>query len=140
MEAGAGNNENKARHKSCYWHPDIKKWCGAEDRKLYIPIAKREVGCCFLLHVSCLGKRFHTTKLRFHTKQWNKCVENKNEDINLQKRLTKNSMEFIIGGVVYVVVCEGICKLLELDDFDKKAWVYAIVGVVGGFLIKSALN
>ena len=49
-------------------------------------------------------------------------------------------MEFIIGGIVYVVVCEGICKLLEPDDFDKKAWVYAIVGVVGGFLIKSALN
>ena len=49
-------------------------------------------------------------------------------------------MEFIIGCVVYVAVCEGICKLLDLDDFNKKAWVYAIVGVFGSFLLKAALN
>ena len=48
-------------------------------------------------------------------------------------------MEFIIGCVVYVAVFEGICKLLGLDDFNKKAWVYAIVGVFGSFLLKSIL-
>lgn len=45
-------------------------------------------------------------------------------------------MGFIISCVVYIAVCEGICKMLELEDFDKKAWVYAIVGVVGGFIEK----
>jgi len=49
-------------------------------------------------------------------------------------------MGFIIGCVVYIGVCEGICKMLDLDDFDKKAWVYAVVGVVGSFLVKAALN
>ena len=49
-------------------------------------------------------------------------------------------MGFIIGCVVYIGVCEGICKMLELEDFTKKAWVYAIVGVVGSFLIKAALE
>ena len=62
---------------------------GGKYRRVVECMRKREVGCRFLLHVSCLGKRFHTTKLRFHTKQWNKCVEDKNEDVNLQKRLTK---------------------------------------------------
>ena len=49
-------------------------------------------------------------------------------------------MGFIIGCVVYIGVCEGICKMLELEDFNKKAWGYAIVGVVGSFLIKAALE
>ena len=49
-------------------------------------------------------------------------------------------MGFIIGCVVYIGVCEGICKMLELEDFNKKAWVYAFVGVVGSFLIKAALE
>ena len=49
-------------------------------------------------------------------------------------------MGFIIGCVVYIGACEGICKMLELEDFNKKAWVYAIVGVVGSFLIKAALE
>lgn len=49
-------------------------------------------------------------------------------------------MGFIIGCVVYIGVCEGICKMLDLEDFNKKAWVYAIVGGVGSFLVKAALN
>ena len=48
-------------------------------------------------------------------------------------------MGFVIGCVAYFVVCEGICKMLELEDFDKKALVYAIVGVVGGFIVKSIM-
>jgi CDP-diglyceride synthetase len=43
-------------------------------------------------------------------------------------------MGFIIGCVIYVLVCEGICKMLNLDEFNKKAWVYAIVGVFGSFI------
>jgi hypothetical protein len=29
--------------------------------------------------------------------------------------------------------------MLDLEDFNKKAWVYAVVGVVGGFLLKAAM-
>lgn len=46
-------------------------------------------------------------------------------------------MGIIIGGIAYIAICEGICKMLDLEKFDDKAWVYAIVGVVGGFLLKS---
>lgn len=49
-------------------------------------------------------------------------------------------MEFIISCVIYIGVCEGICKMLELEDFNKKAWVYAIVGCVGGFIVKAMMN
>lgn len=49
-------------------------------------------------------------------------------------------MGFVIGCVLYIAICEGICKLLGLEDFNKKAWVYAIVSVFGGFLLKAALN
>lgn len=49
-------------------------------------------------------------------------------------------MEFIIGCVVYIGICEGICKMLNLEEFNHKAWVYAIVGVLGSFLVKAALN
>lgn len=48
-------------------------------------------------------------------------------------------MGFIIGCVVYIAVCEGICKMLNLEEFDNKAWVYAIIGVFGSFLIKAAI-
>lgn len=48
-------------------------------------------------------------------------------------------MGFIISCIIYVVVCEVICGMLNLDDFNKKAWVYAIVGVVGGFIVKSLM-
>ncbi len=46
-------------------------------------------------------------------------------------------MGFIISCAIYIGVCEGICRMLELEEFDKKAWVYAIVGCVGGFLVKA---
>lgn len=46
-------------------------------------------------------------------------------------------MGFIISCAVYIGVCEGICKMLELEEFNKKAWVYAIVGCVGCFIIKA---
>lgn len=46
----------------------------------------------------------------------------------------------IIGGIIYIAICEGICSAMELKDFDKKAWVYAIVSVVGGFLLKAAMS
>ena len=49
-------------------------------------------------------------------------------------------MGFIIGCVVYILVCEGICNALDLSDFNKKAWVYAIVGVVGSFLFKAMIG
>lgn len=49
-------------------------------------------------------------------------------------------MGFIISCVIYIAVCEGICKMLDLEKFDSKAWVYAIVGTVGGFLIKALLS
>ena len=49
-------------------------------------------------------------------------------------------MGFIIGCVVYIAICEGICKLLGLEDFNKKAWVYAVVGVFGSFLLRAALE
>lgn len=45
----------------------------------------------------------------------------------------------IIGGIIYIAVCEGICSALELKEFNKKAWVYAIVSVVGGFLLKAMM-
>ena len=46
-------------------------------------------------------------------------------------------MGFVISCVVYIAVCEGICRMLGLDNFNKKAWVYAIVGVFGGTILKS---
>ena len=49
-------------------------------------------------------------------------------------------MEFIIGCVVYIAVCKGICNVLELEKFSEKAWVYAIVSTVGGFLVKAILS
>ena len=49
-------------------------------------------------------------------------------------------MGFIIGCAIYIAVCEGICKMLGLDEFKSKAWVYAIVSTVGGFLLKAALS
>ena len=49
-------------------------------------------------------------------------------------------MRFIIGCVLYIAICEGISKLLGLEDFNKKAWVYAVVGVFGSFLLRAALN
>lgn len=60
----------------------------------------------------------------------------------MQKSLTQKSisMGFIIGCIVYVVICEGICKMLDLDEFNKKAWVYAIVGCVGSFLLKGLMS
>lgn len=48
-------------------------------------------------------------------------------------------MGFIISCIIYIVVCEFICKILELEEFNKKAWVYAIVGVFGGFIVKSLM-
>ena len=52
----------------------------------------------------------------------------------------KKTMEFIISGAIYIAVCEGICRMLGLKEFNSKAWVYAIVSVVGGFLIKAMLS
>jgi len=49
-------------------------------------------------------------------------------------------MGFIIGCVIYITVCEGISNMLGLDKFSQKAWVYAIVSTVEGFLIKALMN
>ena len=49
-------------------------------------------------------------------------------------------MGFIIGCAIYIAVCEGICNMLDLEGFNKKAWVYAIVSTVGGFLIKAMMS
>ena len=48
-------------------------------------------------------------------------------------------MGFIISCVVYIAICEGICRMLGLDNFNKKAWVYAIEGVFGGAILKSMM-
>jgi hypothetical protein len=48
-------------------------------------------------------------------------------------------MGFIISCVVYIAVCEGICRMLGLENFNKKAWVYAIVSVFGGAILKSMM-
>ena len=34
---------------------------------------------------------------------------------------------FIVFGAAYIGLCELICKLLKLEDFNKRALVYAIV-------------
>ena len=49
-------------------------------------------------------------------------------------------MGFIISCIVYVVLCEGICNMLEIEGFNKKALVYAIVGCVGSFSIKAMMS
>lgn len=49
-------------------------------------------------------------------------------------------MGFIIGCAIYVGACEVICEMLDLNDFNKKAWVYAIVGCVGSFLLKGIMS
>lgn len=49
-------------------------------------------------------------------------------------------MGFIISCIIYIVICEAICKMLDLEEFNKKAWVYAIVGVFGSFIVKSLIS
>ena len=49
-------------------------------------------------------------------------------------------MGFIIGCAVYIGICEVICRVMELKEFNQKAWVYAIVSVFGGFLLKAAMS
>ena len=49
-------------------------------------------------------------------------------------------MGFIISCIIYIVICEAICKMLGLEEFNKKAWVYAIVGVFGNFFVKSLIS
>ena len=49
-------------------------------------------------------------------------------------------MELIIGCIVYFVVCQIICKVLDLKTFNQQAIVYAVVGCVGGFIIKASLK
>lgn len=49
-------------------------------------------------------------------------------------------MGFIIGCIIYIAICEAICSMLKLEGFSKKAWVYAIVSTVGGFLLKAMLS
>lgn len=39
-------------------------------------------------------------------------------------------MEFIIGCVIYILVCKGICNMFDITSFNKQALVYAIVGAV----------
>lgn len=47
---------------------------------------------------------------------------------------------FLFIGVLYWIICKGICKVLSLETFNQQSWVYAIVGAVGVFLIKAILN
>ena len=49
-------------------------------------------------------------------------------------------MGFIIGCAAYIVVCQIICKILDLKTFNQQAIVYAIVGCVGGFIIKATVK
>ena len=48
-------------------------------------------------------------------------------------------MGIIIGIVGYIVVCNVICKMFDIESFNGKALVYAIVSVFGGAIIKSLL-
>ena len=49
-------------------------------------------------------------------------------------------MGFIVLCVIYIAVCKGICHLLNLEDLNKQAWVYAIVGAVWSFIFKNLLS
>ena len=49
-------------------------------------------------------------------------------------------MELIIGGVIYIVICQAICNVLNIKTFSKQALVYAVVGCVGSFIVKATLN
>ena len=49
-------------------------------------------------------------------------------------------MEFIIGCVIYIVICQVICNVLDIKTFSKQALVYAVVGCVGGFILKATLR
>lgn len=49
-------------------------------------------------------------------------------------------MGFIIGCVIYVIICQSIIKIFKIEQFKWKALVYAIVGNVGGFIIKAILS
>ena len=48
-------------------------------------------------------------------------------------------MGFLILCAIYIAICEGVCNVLDLNDFSKKSWVYAIVGVFGSFFLKAAM-
>lgn len=41
--------------------------------------------------------------------------------------------------MVYIAIYEVICKLLGLEDYSKKIWVYVNVGVLGSFLSRKQI-
>lgn len=49
-------------------------------------------------------------------------------------------MGFIIGCIIYIVICQTIVKMFKIEQFKWQALVYAIVGNVGGFIIKAILS
>ncbi len=49
-------------------------------------------------------------------------------------------MGFLIGCVIYIAICQIICKVLEIKTFNKQALVYAVVGSVGGFIVKATMG
>ena len=49
-------------------------------------------------------------------------------------------MGFIICCIVYIVICQAIVKMFKIEQFKWQALVYAIVGNVGGFIIKAILS
>ena len=49
-------------------------------------------------------------------------------------------MGFIICCIVYIVICQAIVKMFKIESFKWQALVYAIVGNVGGFIIKAILS
>lgn len=92
------------------------------------------------LHYSYQNSFFFSKKLQFDVYLFSymdiiRCKQQTNNNFKNER-----IMGFIISCAIYIAVCEGICKMLELEEFNKKAWVYAIVGTVGGFLIKTILS
>ena len=39
-------------------------------------------------------------------------------------------MLFIILCIIYILVCQGICKAFAIESFNKRALVYAVVGAI----------
>lgn len=65
------------------------------------------------------------------------CQEKKNTVLIIKKLKV---MGFIICCVIYIVICQAIVKMFKIEQFKWQALVYAIVGNVGGFIIKAILS
>lgn len=44
-------------------------------------------------------------------------------------------MELIILCVVYILICKGICKIFDIESFNKQALVFAIVASIWKMIV-----